>query len=70
METIDRGASGYPLNAFVITKSSSDLGLVDGGDAPERLSQEVAASLLAIVVAAFDAESFLIWTTDDFVAAS
>jgi len=63
-ETIAHGASGYPLNAFVVTKSSSELGLVDGGDAPGNLAQEVATNLLAIVVAAFDAESFLIWTTD------
>jgi len=63
-ETVAYGASGYPLNAFVVAKASSDLGLVDGEDAPENLAQEVAANLRAIVVAAFDAESFLIWTRD------
>jgi hypothetical protein len=58
-----RGASGYPLNAFVSTMSAGDLGLVDGEDAPEGFANKVARSLLAVVVSVFDDETFLIWDT-------
>jgi len=61
VEVIAWGTTGYPTNAFVVTRSSADLGLADLQDAPENLAEEVASSLMAIVVAAFDAESFLIW---------
>jgi hypothetical protein len=60
-ETIRMGAFGYPLNAFVSTKSVDELGLVDGQQMPPTLSREVAKSLLAVIVAAFDAETFMVW---------
>jgi hypothetical protein len=60
-EAITRGASGYPTNAFLLARSSTDLGLVDRQDAPKSLAHEVVSSLVAIVVSAFDDESFLIW---------
>lgn len=59
--TIIRGAHGYPLNAFLTSRSSAELGLVDRRQAPKALSQLVVESLLAVVVSAFDGESFLIW---------
>jgi len=65
MEVVAWGTGGYPTNAFVLTQSSQDLGLVDRQDAPKDLAEEVAASLLAIVVAAFDAESYLLWLDHD-----
>jgi len=64
MEVIAWGATGYPTNAFIVDRSSRDFGLNDRQDVPENLAQEVASSLLAIVVAAFDAESFLLWIRD------
>jgi hypothetical protein len=64
VEAIHRGGFGYPLNVFLMTKSSAELGLVDREDAPEELPQEVVSSLLVVVVSAFDNESFLIWTPD------
>lgn len=64
LEVIHRGAFGYPLNAFLVTKSSTDLGLVDGKEAPEPLAQKVVSSLTAVIVSAFDNESFLIWLPD------
>jgi hypothetical protein len=60
-KAISRGASGYPLNAFVSSKSIAELGLVDRQPVPTGLPREVANSLLAVVVAAFDAETFLVW---------
>lgn len=60
-DVMKRGASGYPLNAFVSTMSAVDFGLVDGQDAPKGFAIEVAESLLAVIVSAFDAESFMVW---------
>jgi hypothetical protein len=67
---IDQGASGYPLNGFVVTRSAADLALVDGQDAPEHLAQDVVSALIAVVVAAFDAESFLLWVQDSSLGAT
>jgi hypothetical protein len=61
VDVINKGASGYPLNAFVCKKSAADLGLVDGREAVKDFAGQVAESLLAVVVAAFDAETFLVW---------
>jgi hypothetical protein len=61
-EAVRKGALGYPLNAFVSTMSAGDLGLVDGEDAPKSFPGAVTESLLAVVVSAFDAESYLVWT--------
>lgn len=58
---IHASAFGYPLNAFVVTRYAADLGLVDGHPAPDGLPKDVASSLQAIIVSAFDATSFAIW---------
>lgn len=70
VHVIAQGASGYPLNGFVVSRSAPDLGLVDGQDAPEHLAHDVVSTLIAVVVAAFDAESFLLWVRDSSLAAS
>jgi len=62
VEAIRDGSSGYPLNAFLVSRSSKELGLIDRQVAPFDLGQRVAGSLEAIIVSAFDAESFLIWS--------
>lgn len=64
MEVVAWGTTGYPTNAFITTRASRDLGLVNLKDAPKNLAEEVASSLLAIAVAAFDAESYLLWVDD------
>jgi hypothetical protein len=61
-EAIRRGASGYPRNAFVVLRSGADLGLVDRCTLPKDFAGQVAGALLAVIVAAFDDESYLIWT--------
>lgn len=61
VDVITRGASGYPLNAFLSTMSADDLRLVDGQDAPAGFANQVAGSLLAVVVSVFDDETFLVW---------
>jgi len=64
MEVVAWGTTGYPTNAFITNRSSRELGLVNLKDAPKNLAEEVASSLSAIVVAAFDAESYLLWVGD------
>ena len=60
-DVVKESAMGYPLNAFVMTKTSAQLGLANGRPVPDGFLEEVASSLAAIVVAAFDATSFLVW---------
>lgn len=55
--------SGYPSNAFVVTHSAAELGIFDRQQVPENFSSRVAESLLAVIVAVFDAESYLVWDT-------
>jgi hypothetical protein len=59
--TIYAGASGYPRNAFVVAKSCAELGLADRQELDDTFADSVAKSLLAVLVAAYDAESFLLW---------
>jgi hypothetical protein len=64
IRTIYAGASGYPRNAFVVAKSCAELGLAEGQDLDEAFAGEVARSLVGVLVAAYDAESFLVWEPD------
>jgi hypothetical protein len=61
-ETVKGGAFGYPLNAFVSTRSPTELGLAEHTQVAAAAALEIANSLTAIVVSAFDAESFLVWS--------
>lgn len=58
---VHRGSHGYPLNAFVTSASADELGLVDGADLDSDVAGRVVGSLLAVIVAAYDAETFIIW---------
>jgi hypothetical protein len=59
--TLHRGSGKYPLNAFVTSESAEALGLVDGADLDPGIAGPVVGSLLAVIVAAYDAETFIIW---------
>ncbi|HEV3320791.1 MAG TPA: hypothetical protein VG147_01215 [Solirubrobacteraceae bacterium] len=59
--TVDRGSHGYPLNAFVASASAQELGLVDGADLDSDIAGAVVRSLMAVIVAAYDDETFVIW---------
>jgi hypothetical protein len=59
--TLHRGSGKYPLNAFVTSASAEELGLVDGADLDSGIAGRVVGSLVAVVVAAYDAETFIIW---------
>lgn len=59
--TLHRGSGKYPLNAFVTSVSAEELGLVDGADLGADIADRVVGSLVAVVVAAYDAETFIIW---------
>lgn len=61
MSAINESSSGYPLNAFVVTRTSTELGLVNRGSLANDIVDTIASSILAIVVAAFDATSFAVW---------
>ncbi len=59
--TLHRGSGKYPLNAFVTSASAEELGLVDGADLDSSIAGRVVGSLAAVIVAAYDAETFIIW---------
>ncbi len=58
---VDRGSGDYPTNAFVTSTSAGGLGLVDGADIDPDLADRVLGSLMAVIVAAYDAETYIIW---------
>lgn len=58
---LHRGSGGYPTNAFVASASAEALGLVDGADLGSGIGEAVAASLVAVIVAAYDNETYIIW---------
>lgn len=57
-----RIGSGYPSNAFVVSRTSTDLGLADRQQVAKGFLSQVQDSLMAVTVAIFDAESYLVWT--------
>ncbi len=58
---VNRGSGDYPTNAFVTSASAEELGLVDGADLDSGIAGWVVGSLLAVIVAAYDAETYIIW---------
>jgi hypothetical protein len=56
---LHRGSGKYPLNAFVT--AASKLGLVDDVDLDSDIASAVVGSLVAVIVAAYDAETYIIW---------
>lgn len=61
IRVLHRGSGGYPTNAFVTSASQQELGLADGADLDDDILCAVVRSLVAVVVAAYDAETFMIW---------
>jgi hypothetical protein len=55
------GSGDYPTNAFVTSASAPELGLVDGADLDHDIATPVVGSLMAVIVAAYDAETYIIW---------
>lgn len=53
------GASGYPLNAFVVQSSAAKLGLAEGHDLKAEDVEVIARLTIAVIVSVFDAESFV-----------
>jgi CBS domain-containing protein len=59
---VDSGSGDYPTNAFVTLAPAEALGLVDGADLdPAAVAGTVVGSLMAVIVAAYDAETYIIW---------
>lgn len=62
-----RKGGGYPTNAFVVARPPEALGLAPMAE-PAGLPEAVAGGLVAVVVAAYDAESVVVWTPGDLRA--
>jgi hypothetical protein len=58
---VTRGSGDYPTNAFVTSVSAEKLRLVDGADLDSSICGRVVGSLSAVIVAAYDAETYIIW---------
>jgi hypothetical protein len=58
---VHRGSGGYPTNAFVTSASAEELGLVDGADLDPDIAGPVVGALMAVIVAAYDNETYIIW---------
>jgi hypothetical protein len=58
---VDSGSGGYPTNAFVTSASADALGLSDGADIDPNIAGPVVGSLMAVIVAAYDDETYIIW---------
>jgi hypothetical protein len=56
-----RGSLGYPTNAFVTSASAEEVGLVDGADLDSDIAGRVVGKLMAVIVAAYDDETYIIW---------
>lgn len=61
VQVLHRGSHGYPLNAFIVSATTKELGLVNGADLDSNIGDAIAQALIAVIVAAYDAETFLIW---------
>jgi hypothetical protein len=59
--TVHRGSHGYPTNVFVTSAPAEGLGLVDGADLDSDIAGPVVESLMAVIVAAYDNETYIIW---------
>jgi hypothetical protein len=59
--TVHRGSGGYPTNVFVTSASAEELRLVDGADLDLDIAGSIVGSLMAVIVAAYDDETYIIW---------
>ncbi len=59
--TVHRGSGDYPTNAFVTAAPAEELGLVDGANLNPGIGETAVAWLVAVIVAAYDAETYIIW---------
>jgi hypothetical protein len=59
--TLYRGSHGYPRNSFVTSAPAQELELLDGADLDHHIAGRVVGSLVAVIVGAYDDETFIIW---------
>jgi hypothetical protein len=59
--TLHRGSHGYPRNSFVTSAPAQELELLDGADLDPDIAGRVVGSLMAVIVGAYDDETFIIW---------
>lgn len=65
VDALKRYCTSHCLNAFISAKSPAELGLVDSQGVGDGFATKVAASLLAVIVFAFDETSFAVWASKD-----
>lgn len=64
LQVLRLGSHGYPLNAFVTSAAENELGLTIGADLDPNVGHAVINALMAVIVAAYDAETYMIWEPD------
>jgi hypothetical protein len=64
VDVVRHGASGYPLNALVCTRTAEALALGDEREIGPVGIEAIVDATCALIVAVYDAESFLVWTID------
>jgi hypothetical protein len=57
---IRTGSSGYPLIAYVVDSSPQDMGVSPGAELGNKFFDCVVRSAMAVIVSAFDAETYLV----------
>jgi hypothetical protein len=63
------GSSGHPLNAFVSTRSVSELTLVPGSQLRSEPVSSIVRSLVAVITSVYDAEAYVVLLTTEAVDA-
>ena len=58
------GASGYPLNAFLCERPPPAFGLDAGAELDADALDELGEAVKLVIVAAYDAETYLCWTPE------
>ncbi len=61
IETITVGSDGYPTNCFVASVNNELMNTFIDKSLPNDVIDKIAESIVALVIGAFDAESYVVW---------
>jgi hypothetical protein len=62
--TLRAGSSRFPLNAFVLPMSASQVGLMPGAEIGDAALAAIARQVVAVIVSVFDAEAYVALAMD------
>ena len=68
LDPLRSGASGYPLNAFLLGGDCGSLALSPGRSMADDAVAAIKKDVCGIIVAAYDAEAYLVWVAGAVVA--